>query len=226
MKVPEFDVLGTYLRRTSLAILAALVLAGPAVATAAIVQVGSTYGVRVVGASSGATDADGITFDGASESFTRTFVSGASVEVTVNESQTALGGGAHEILVRLTSSGDLFPVADEGGFVNIGRPGSDPLNLLSQVRLNQAIVTLYIDDNVWASADFVSAFPTLFSSLNPWDGYFLNPLNSGGFTNSGGRGVNRVDLLFRVTEVPEPGTLALLGLGLVGLGLSRRRKVA
>jgi hypothetical protein len=63
----------------------------------------------------------------------------------------------------------------------------------------------------------------------PWDDVtsFLNAdaaafLASAPVGTTFGSGTN--DLNVRYTSVPEPATLALLGLGLAGLGFSRRKK--
>ena len=58
-------------------------------------------------------------------------------------------------------------------------------------------------------------------------GNFGGPFGSGFYTvglreNSPGQ---QYSLTFQISAVPEPGTLALLGIGLSGMGLARRKKV-
>jgi len=65
-------------------------------------------------------------------------------------------------------------------------------------------------------------------ALNSWDTGFIlaGPIFRYSITTSAGSGIYAGDGAYSIRSVPDPGTLALLGIGLIGMGLARRNKKA
>ena len=103
------------------------------------------------------------------------------------------------------------------GISAVGPPiGGMPLNFL-QIQLQDPTQTAFAND----ALPTVQPDPANFGGNN-----FLAINFFGGRKNSGNIGTDLVTISPVTAPVPEPGTLAMFGLGLAGLGYMRRRRTA
>jgi len=168
------------------------------------------------------TDIRDVHFDGVAETFSLTRFDGATRDFTVNESQTDLGGGRWQIVVSLAAQDELFSLPGQWAFFFVGGMGQDPLDVTEAVHVEHAELSLHrADHSQIASWDVGGDHPEWFA--NPWDGYFINSTSGAGYNNMGNAGVREVNVSFIVSNVPEPGSVALAALALAAAGLGRRR---
>ncbi|MDY6948681.1 MAG: PEP-CTERM sorting domain-containing protein [Pseudomonadota bacterium] len=145
--------------------------------------------------------------------------------VDTSQVSECLGGGRGNINGNPATDAFLTGEGAGSGLVGIGAGGFTQSGTSG---------TFSLDASLWQSWNEIAVGFKFGTGNRPdeWFVYSLDPLVSNGswqFVNVFGRGggLSHVQLYGRsAANVPEPGTLALLGIGLLGAGIARRRKQA
>jgi hypothetical protein len=154
---------------------------------------------------------------------TKNYMSASNVSACLDAGTGNIGNGPNDPFLGGTTGGGYMEIADT----------SDNSNFGFTVNPNGS---WSVNANIWDSYSTV-AIGFKFGTGNTADEWFVYSLmanaTSGVFTffdvvAPGTAGTDRIShgVLYGMgddNDLPEPGTLALLGLGLLGLGISRRR---
>ena len=150
-------------------------------------------------------------------------------DVTFDDGGTASGSYQYDADTDLYSNIDVTTTTTasfDGSVYNFLRPGSGSLDygftvidvVEADMSGNQHIAMVLIDSmtNAGGSIDFGAN-----GGFAPWEGYCAEADCTTGFIE---RNIVGGSVFGVAIEVPEPSTFILLWSGLIGLGLSRRRK--
>jgi len=148
--------------------------------------------------------------------------------LSATESETELEDGFSRITFELKANGSLFPVAEDEFFFGIGTDAAqNGFDFNSLVNLQSVTVSLF--DITGLVFDITEGLEGSVDQRTPWNGLFLGIDNNLGLTVDDATQVAGIRVEFVVggqsTEVPEPGSILLSGIGLLaGFAALRRRR--